>query len=162
MSKQSFSLTIKNITPETDQAASISFSIPDALKDTFRYKPGQYLTFVLHIHDREVRRSYSMSSAPYEEDLQVTIKRVEGGLVSNYLLDRMKPGDSLQVMPPQGRFTTTIKEENRKTYYFFGAGSGITPLMSLIKTILEEEPQSSVFLLYGNRNENSIIFKDSL
>jgi ring-1,2-phenylacetyl-CoA epoxidase subunit PaaE len=103
-----------------------------------------------------------MSSAPFEKDLQVTVKRVESGLVSNYILDKINVGSVVEVMPPQGRFTAKIADENRKTYYMFGAGSGITPLMSLIKTILEEEAQSTVFLLFGNREEEGIIFKEQL
>jgi len=157
-----FPLTVKAIIKETAQAASVVFTIPSELKETLKYKAGQYLTLLFQIGDHEVRRSYSMSSAPFEDDLQVTVKRVEGGLVSNYILDKIKEGSIVNVMPPQGRFTAKIAAENRKTYYFFGAGSGITPLMSLIKTILEEEAQSSIFLLYGNRNESSIIFKDQL
>lgn len=162
MSKHFFPLTVKNIINETAKAASVVFTIPSEVKESFKYKAGQYLTLKFQIGDHEARRSYSMSSAPFEDELQVTIKRVEGGLVSNYILDKIKPGDTVDVMPPQGRFTAKIADENRKTYYFFGAGSGITPLMSLIKTILEEEAQSSVFLLYGNRDEESIIFKDQL
>ncbi|MFK7806926.1 MAG: 2Fe-2S iron-sulfur cluster-binding protein [Saprospiraceae bacterium] len=157
-----FPLTVKAITTEISEAASITFAIPESLKDSFKYKPGQYLTLLLQINGQEVRRSYSMSSAPFEEELKVTVKRVKGGLVSNHLLDQIKPGETINVLPPQGRFTAKVAAENRKTYYFFGAGSGITPLMSLVKTILEKEPQSSVFLLYGNRSEQSIIFKDQL
>ncbi len=157
-----FPLTVKDIIPETAQAASVIFTVPSELKETFQYKAGQYLTLLFQIGDHEVRRSYSMSSAPFQEELQVTVKRVEGGLVSNYIIDKIKPGSTIKVMAPQGRFTAKISDENRKTYYFFGAGSGITPLMSLVKTILEEEAQSSVFLLYGNRDEESIIFKDQL
>ena len=103
-----------------------------------------------------------MCSSPLEEDIAISVKKVKGGLVSNYLNNQLKSGDSLDLMAPEGRFFTELDAGNRKTYYFFGAGSGITPLYSIIKTILEREPQSSVFLLYGNRNEDSIIFKEGL
>jgi ring-1,2-phenylacetyl-CoA epoxidase subunit PaaE len=162
MSHHFFPLQVKAIIPETEQVASIVFEVPEDLKETFRYKAGQYITVRFKIGDHDVRRSYSMSSAPFEKDLQVTVKRVEGGLVSNYILDKIEVGSIVEVMPPQGRFTAKIDDENRKTYYLFGAGSGITPLMSLIKTILEEEAQSTVFLLYGNREEEGIIFKEQL
>jgi ring-1,2-phenylacetyl-CoA epoxidase subunit PaaE len=162
MSHHFFQLRVKAVIPETEQAASVVFEIPEDLKETFRYKAGQYITVRFKIGDHDVRRSYSMSSAPFENDLQVTVKRVEGGLVSNYILDKINVGSVVEVMPPQGRFTAKIADENRKTYYMFGAGSGITPLMSLIKTILEEEAQSSVFLLYSNREEEGIIFKEQL
>ncbi len=162
MTNQFHSLTVKEKIQETEQAVSIVFEIPEGLMDNFQYQAGQYLTFRFVIDGKEVRRAYSMSSAPFEDDLQVTVKRVRGGLVSNYIADKIGPGNTIDVMPPQGRFTTNVDANNRKTYYFFSAGSGITPLMSLLKTILEEEPQSTVFLLYGNRNENTIIFKEAL
>ena len=162
MSTSFHSLTVKEIISETEDAFSVVFEVPEELSNSFQYKAGQYLTLRFNIDGTEARRAYSMSSAPFEKDLKVTVKRVKGGLVSNYIADQVFVGSAVDVMPPQGRFTTKIKDDNRRTYYFFGAGSGITPLMSLIKTILEDEPQSTIFLLYGNRDEDCIIFKDEL
>lgn len=162
MSNRFHSLTVSKVTPETADTVSISFDIPDELKDSFSYTQGQYLTLKFNIKGTEVRRSYSMSSSPIEDDITVSVKRVANGLVSNYINDNVQVGTQIEVMPPDGRFFTKLEETNRKSYYLFGAGSGITPLMSILKTIVEQEPQSTVFLLYGNRNENSIIFKEQL
>ncbi len=157
-----YTLRIREVRPETPDAVTIVFDLPDELKETFRWKPGQYLTLRLQIEGREQRRSYSICTAPHEGVLAVTVKRVPGGLVSNWLNDHAAAGMEIEVMPPQGRFTPDLHPDHRKTYYLFAAGSGITPMMAIIKAVLEEEPQSSVFLLYGNRNEQSIIFREEL
>lgn len=160
MSKNFHALKVSDVIQETKDTVSLVFEVPNELKETFQYKQGQYLTLRFDIKGSDERRAYSMSSSPIEKNLKVSVKRVEKGKVSNYIADKIKVGDTVEVMPPQGRFFTELNPENRKTYYLFGAGSGITPLMSIIKTTLEAEPQSSVFLLYGNRNEASIIFKN--
>lgn len=163
MSDKGFhALTVSKVQQETADTVSISFSVPDSLQNTFQYKQGQYLTLKFTINGKEERRAYSMSSSPLEEDLTVSVKRVDKGIVSNHINDQVKVGDQVEVMPPDGKFYVSLKEENQKTYYLFGAGSGITPLFSIIKTTLEQEPQSNIFLFYGNRNEDSIIFKDAL
>jgi len=163
MSDKGFhALTISDIQQETADTVSVSFSVPTELKDTFTYKQGQYLTLKFTVKGKEARRAYSMSSSPLEKDLTVSVKRVEKGLISNHINDNLKVGDSVEVMPPEGKFYVPLKEEHQKTYYLFGAGSGITPLHSIIKTTLEQEPQSTIFLYYGNRNEDSIIFKNQL
>ena len=162
MSKQFHTLNVKSIKRETPDAVTVAFEIPENLKETFQYTSGQYLTLKLEIGGQEVRRAYSMSTSPLEGNMAVTVKRVEKGLVSNYINDQLQEGQAIEVMPPDGHFFTRLDAEQRKTYYFFGAGSGITPLISLIKTIVEEEPKSQIFLLYGNRTEESIIFKDEL
>ena len=162
MSSQFHPILLKEKIKETKDTVSLRFSIPMKLRENFSFKAGQYLTLKFTIGSQDVRRAYSMSSSPLEEDVIVTVKRVKGGLVSNHIHDVLAEGDEIQVMPPQGRFVAEIKEENRKTYYMMGAGSGITPLMSMIRTILEQEPQSSIFLFYGNRDEESIIFKNAL
>ncbi len=159
---QFYTLSVTKVTQETDDTRTISFRVPDELKETFQYKQGQYLTLRFTLGGQEARRAYSMSSCPQEEELSVTVKRVKGGLVSNHINDEIKVGDEIEVMPPQGRFFTVLDADQRKTYYLFGAGSGITPLMSILKTILEEEPQSSVHLLYGSRFDDQIIFKAQL
>ncbi|MCB0608845.1 MAG: ferredoxin--NADP reductase [Lewinella sp.] len=155
-------LKIRQVRKQTEDAVVISFEIPVELKPVFEYRQGQYLTLKLHINGREVRRAYSMCSSPHEEFPTVAVKRVRNGLVSNYLFDNAQPGMTIGVMPPQGRFFTQLNPAQRKTYYLFGAGSGITPLFSILKTILEDEPQSAVFLLYGNRSEETILFKEEL
>ena len=162
MSTQFYTLKVKEVIKETDECVSLSFDIPQDLKDTFQYTQGQYATLRFDIKGKDVRRAYSMSSSPLDKDFTVSVKRLEGGLVSTHINKNIKAGSEIQVMPPDGRFFTKLKEDNRKTYYLFAAGSGITPLMSILKTIVEVEPQSTVFLLYGNRNEQSIIFKNEI
>lgn len=159
---QFYPLAVSQVKAETEDTVTVSFSVPEDLQNTFQYKHGQYLTLKFDIQGQDVRRAYSMSSSPLEEDLAVTVKRVAGGLVSNHINDTLKAGDTVEVMPPQGRFFTALDPEQRKTYYLIGAGSGITPLMSILKTVLEEEPLSSVFLLYGSRHDDQIIFNDQL
>jgi ring-1,2-phenylacetyl-CoA epoxidase subunit PaaE len=155
-------LKVKAVKQETKDAVSVTFDVPAELNEIFTFKQGQYVTLRFNLNDEEVRRAYSMSSSPLDNRLTVTVKRIEGGLVSNWINDRAKIGGEVEVMSPQGRFHTTLKPENRKTYYLFGGGSGITPLMSIAKTVLEQEPQSTVFLFYGNNDEESIIFKSDL
>lgn len=162
MSTQFHSLTVKEKIQETEDTVSLVFDIPAQLTKEFDYIQGQYLTLKFEVNGEEVRRSYSMSSSPMEDHLAVTVKRVDGGLISNHIHDKINEGDSIEVMKPEGRFYTKLSADNRKTYYMFGAGSGITPLMSIIKTVLEKEPQSTIYLLYGNRNEECIIFKEQL
>lgn len=156
------SLKVKKISLETPDTVSVSFEVSDNLKPIYQYTQGQYLTLKFELNGKEERRAYSMSSSPLESDLTVTVKKVHKGLVSNHIANHLKIGDSIEVMPPQGRFFTPLDETNRKHYYMIAAGSGITPIISIIKTIMEKEPQSIVNLLYGNRNEESIIFKQQL
>lgn len=163
MSQASFyPLTVASLTPETDQAVTVAFKVEDAQAETFQYQAGQYLTLKFVVNGKEERRAYSMCSAPHDKEIAVTVKRVKGGIVSNHIADLIKAGDTIEVMPPQGRFLVKPQHTARKDYYLFGAGSGITPLMSILRTILEEEPKSSVYLLYGNRDEDSIIFESQL
>lgn len=157
-----FQLKIKNKTAETSDTTTIELEIPDELRDLFTYKQGQYLTLRLHLDGHELRRSYSMSSSPLENRLAVTVKKVPGGKASTFLHDEAQIGDTLEIAPPAGRFYNELNPDKRRTYYIFGAGSGITPLMSIIKTTLESEPMSAIFLFYGSRNEESIIFRDEL
>lgn len=159
---QFHSLTVKSVKNDTFDTKTVTFSIPNDLKSDFEYKQGQYLTLQFTLKGEEARRAYSMCSSPLENDIAVTVKRVKGGLVSNHINDNIKAGDSVNVMPPEGRFFTELDESVNKTYYLFAAGSGITPIFSILKTILEAEPKSTVFLFYGNRNEDTIIFKNEL
>lgn len=163
MSSTNFhALPIAAVTPATAEAATVAFAVPPALRDTFRYHAGQYVTLRFVINGKEERRAYSMSSSPLEEHVAVTIKRVKGGVVSNHVLDQLKPGDAVDVMPPQGRFLVKTDGAAKRDYYLFGAGSGITPLMSIIRAVLEEEPKSRLHLYYGNRREETIIFRAEL
>jgi ring-1,2-phenylacetyl-CoA epoxidase subunit PaaE len=155
-------LSVSNVTQETTLAYSYEFEIPASLKEAFAYKAGQYLTLELEIDGKKVRRAYSMSSSPKQNSWKVTIKRVEGGLFSNFFIDHIKEGDWVQVAPPEGRFTLDFAPDRRRTHYFVCAGSGITPIISLIKASLEEEPLSPLYLLYGNKSENSVIFREEL
>lgn len=161
-SNQFYNLNVKSITPETSDTVTVEFEVPPTMRDTFDYKAGQYLTLKFDLKGQEARRAYSMSSSPIENHLAVTVKEVEGGLVSTHINRNLSAGTEVAVMPPEGRFTVKPDPAASKTYYLFGAGSGITPLMSIIRTVLEEEPKSNIFLLYGNRNEDSIIFEQQL
>jgi ring-1,2-phenylacetyl-CoA epoxidase subunit PaaE len=162
MSKNFHLLRVKDVIRETEDTTTLVFDIPEGLQSAFQYVQGQYLTLKITVNDKAHRRAYSMSSSPTETDLAVTVKRVKNGIVSNFLHNHISPGSEIEVMEPEGRFFTPLDPDQRKTYYLFGAGSGITPLFSILKTILEQEPQSTVHLLYGNRTEDNIIFKHQL
>ena len=159
------SLAVKSITRETPDCVSVSFDVPAELRETFSYVPGQYLTLRRTHGGEELRRSYSLCSSPLDDEWRVAIKRVPGGRFSNLVVgdDGLRPGDRLDVMPPQGRFTPpALRPENAKLYVLFAAGSGITPVFSIAKTVLLAEPDSQVYLVYGNRGRNSIIFKEGI
>ena len=147
---------------QTSDASVIYLEVPEALKATFDYTAGQYLTLKVDIDGQEERRAYSMCTSPLDGELGVCVKRLPGGKVSNYLLDQLHPGATLAVMPPDGRFVAEVDAAQRRAYYLVGAGSGITPLMSIARTVLATEVGSSVHLLYGNRSEQTIIFRDEL
>jgi len=155
-------LTVNEVRKETADCVSISFSIPPELKETFQYKQGQYITLRTHINGEEVRRSYSVCSSPLDNELRVAVKKVEQGVFSTHANGQLKKGDRLDVMPPIGKFFTELNPVLSKQYTGFAAGSGITPLLSIIKTTLRTELKSSFTLVYGNRNRHSIIFKEEL
>ncbi len=156
-----YHLTVKNIIQETKDAISIVFENPENQK--LNYKAGQFLTFLLNINGEEIRRSYSLCSSPYTDQYPaVTVKKVVDGKVSNYLNNQVKIGDTLALMEPMGHFTTEIKESKKRHVILFGGGSGITPLMSIMKSILSVESKSVVSLIYCNRDMESIIFKTQL
>ncbi len=151
------SLKVIEVVSETPDAISIVFAQPEP---KLAYKSGQFLTLIADINGKSVRRAYSLSSSPYtDEHLAVTIKRVEGGLMSNYLNDTVKAGDKIDVMEPMGHFTSEFNASNKRHVVMFGGGSGITPLMSHAKSALTQEPNSIVSLIYANRDIDSIIFK---
>ena len=157
------SLKIKSITRETPDCVSLAFEVPAELRETFRYQPGQYLTLRREHAGEELRRSYSISSSPLDDEWRVAIKKVPGGRFSTLAVeDGLRPGDLLDVLPPQGRFSPTLHPSQAKRYALFAAGSGITPILSIAKTVLLTEPGSHVYLVYGNRGRNSIIFKEQI
>lgn len=161
MSVRYFHLTVKEVTEETDDTKTFHFWHP--IHDTVNYLAGQFLTVIPEIEGKKVRRSYSFSSSPKADTAPaITVKRVKNGLVSNFLCDNLKVGDSIEVMEPLGNFSLAPDAQANKNYVFVGAGSGITPLFSMIKTILKSEPKSTVELIYGSRSENQIIFKSAL
>lgn len=156
------SLRVKDIIRETEDASTIHFELDALQRDTFRYKPGQYLTLRFEIDGQDVRRAYSICSGIDDREIAVNVKRVKNGLVSNHVNDNISKGDHIDVMRPEGRFVAEPNEALSRDIYLLAAGSGITPMMSIIKTLLEHEPKSRLHLLYGNRDEDSIIFKEQL
>jgi len=160
MNDHYYNLKVKQIVQETADAITIVFEQP---APAMEYRSGQFLTLIADIAGKEVRRSYSFSSAPgIDEDLAVTVKRVSGGLMSNYLPDQIKVADEMRVMEPLGNFTTDLQGNNKRHIVMFAGGSGITPFMSHIKSLLKHEPNSIATLIYANRNIDSIIFKEKL
>lgn len=157
-----YPLTIADIHPETDHAVCVTLDVPAELKDKFAFKQGQYLTLKADIDGEEVRRSYSVCSGINDGHMRVGIKRVRDGLFSNYANDNFKVGDTVQVMPPQGRFYTQLNADNAKRYMCLAVGSGITPVLSIIKSVLTTEPRSQVTLIYGNSRSNSVMFREEL
>jgi ring-1,2-phenylacetyl-CoA epoxidase subunit PaaE len=155
-------LRVAEIVPETDEANSIRFEVPYELVDSFRFKAGQHLTLRTEIGGEEVRRNYSLCTAPFENELMVTVKRIAGGVFSNWVGDNLKRGDMIDVMTPHGSFTRPFDAGAARHYAAFAGGSGITPVMSLIRTALAEEPRSRFTLFYGNRDSTSIIFLEAL
>ncbi len=161
MSKFYF-LKVKEVQRETDDTVTIHFWHP--LNEVLRYKPGQFLTLLIDAGEpKKVRRSYSLSSSPYTDaSVSVTAKRIEGGRISGFLNERLKEGDIVEVMEPMGVFTLEPDADKKRTVVLIGAGSGITPLISMAKSVLIVEPESRVYLLYGNRNEAAIIFREQI
>ncbi len=155
-------LTIKKVYKETPDCVIITFDIPGALKDLFQYAHGQNVTLKKNIDGEEIRRSYSICSAPFENRLSVAVKKAATGKFSTYANAHFKKGDIIDVLPPTGSFNTPLKTDNKKNYLAFAAGSGITPIISIIKTTLTTEPASSFTLVFGNRSRGSIIFFEEL
>ncbi|MDC0339072.1 FAD-binding oxidoreductase [Flavobacteriales bacterium] len=156
------SLKVIDIKNETSDTVSVAFEIPEGGKSTFDYTSGQYLTLKFNINGNEERRSYSMCSSPFSgEPIRIAVKRVDKGLVSNHINDVIKIGDQIEVMSPQGNFTLETSLE-QKTYVAFAAGSGITPIWSMIKSVLDNEPGSKFVLFYGNKTSDSTIFKNEI
>ncbi len=154
-------LKVKEVIRETADAITIQFKKP--VFKRIKYIPGQYLTLIVKVDGQELHRAYSLCSTPKIDDyLAVTVKRVAGGKVSNFLNDKLKKGDSLKVLAPEGRFQLEVDKSKQRHLVLFGGGSGITPIMSMMQAALAYEPQTKVSLVYANQNEESIIFKDKL
>ncbi|PWH86445.1 1,2-phenylacetyl-CoA epoxidase subunit PaaE [Brumimicrobium oceani] len=162
MNPRFHTLKVKDIRQETKDAVSIALSVPNELAENYKYTPGQYLTFRTSIDGEEVRRSYSICTGIQENELRVAVKKMVNGKFSSFANDTLKVDDEIEVMTPMGTFTTDIEENTKKSFLFFAGGSGITPVMSLIKTILNTSKESNVTLIYGNRGVDHIIFRDEL
>ena len=156
-----YDLSVKGIVKETKDTISIVFGQP--AEHPITYKAGQFLTLIVPVNGKEIRRAYSLCSSPYvDTDLAVTVKRVDEGLMSNWLPDHLKVGSTVKVMEPMGQFTTEYAKDGKRHVIMFAGGSGITPMMSIIKSLLSQEPDSIVSLIYCNRDIDSIIFKEAL
>jgi len=156
------SIKVADIYKETKDCSVVSFEIPEDLKSDFRYHQGQHLTLKATIDGKEERRSYSLCSSPTENKWRVAVKKINGGLFSTYVNEKVKKGDTLQIMAPSGKFYTAHDATKAKHYILFAAGSGITPILSILKTHLAHEPESTFQLFYLNRSVKSIIFKEEI
>ncbi len=162
MSSEFFNLTIKEVVKETDDCVSLSFEIHDEYRNRFDFVSGQYLTLKIRIKDEEVRRSYSLCSEPSSGILKVAVKQVENGVFSTYANQFLNPGDSIESLSPAGNFRHVPDPETSKNYVLFAAGSGITPIISITKSILRHEPRSHVTMVYGNKGFKSVIFREEI
>lgn len=155
-------LKVKDIIRETESCVTVLFDIGEDVKNDFTFVAGQYLTIKAKIEGEDVRRAYSICTGQNEKEVGVSVKKVDGGKMSTYLNTAVKKGDVLEVMKPDGKFTLVTHVDQHRDHYFFAAGSGITPVMSMIKSMLEDEPKSTAYLLYGSKDEENIIFKRQL
>jgi ring-1,2-phenylacetyl-CoA epoxidase subunit PaaE len=155
-------LAVHDLRRESADAVSLTFAIPKELTDDYRFAPGQYLTLRTTMDGEEVRRSYSICSGPDDGELRIAVKKVDGGAFSSWAADELKAGDELDVMTPTGRFGTVHAPGEARVYAGFAAGSGITPILSIVKGILAREPDSRFFLFYGNRSTGGMLFREAL
>src|SRR5438552_516670 len=154
-------VSIKEVRRETDDCVSVLLEMPDNLKEKFAYLPGQHITLRTTINNEDVRRSYSLCSSPLHNEWRIAVKKVDGGIFSEFANHILQAGDTIELMPPMGHFILP-QENDAKHYICFAAGSGITPVLSIIKTGLINQPQSRFTLIYGNRTRQSIIFKEEI
>jgi len=157
-----YKLKVADVRKETADCVSVAFEVPAELKSEYKFIQGQYLTLKLFVKGDEVRRSYSVCSGVYENELRVAIKRVKDGKGSNFINDTFKMGQEVEVMTPLGGFHSPMNPQHKKNYILFAGGSGITPMSSIIKTVLKDEPNSTLQLFYGNLNEEATIFRNQL
>ncbi|WP_179349611.1 FAD-binding oxidoreductase [Winogradskyella pacifica] len=159
---QFYKLKIKDIYKETEDTSVITFEVPSELHSAFKFRQGQHLTLKADINGEDVRRSYSLCSSPSDGQWKVAVKLIPGGKFSTYINDELKTGDQLEVMSPSGTFGVEVNAEKAKNYLFFAAGSGVTPVLSMVKAHLQAEPNSTCKLFYVNKTAKSIIFKEEL
>jgi ring-1,2-phenylacetyl-CoA epoxidase subunit PaaE len=162
MSRHFHPLKIRDVRRETKDCVSISFDVPDDLDESFRFLAGQYVNLRAVVDGEALRRSYSICSAPRSRELRIAIKRVEGGRFSEFANTKLKIGDVIEVMAPDGKFCFVPQADAKRNILAVAAGSGITPIMSIVTTLLEESPQSNVTLVYGNRRVRDIMFKEQI
>jgi len=155
-------LTVTDVRKEATGCISVAFDIPPHLKNAFAFTQGQNITIKTIINGEELRRSYSICSSPLDNELRIAIKKIQGGRFSGWAEKQLKKNSIIDVLPPTGKFFTQLEASNKKNYIAFAAGSGITPILSIIKTTLFTEPNSTFTLVYGNKNRASIIFKEAL
>lgn len=156
------SLRVAKVEKETPNSVSVSFEIPDGLKTTFAHKAGQYITIKYPTESGEIRRAYSIHSTPKSSLLKIGIKKIEGGSFSVFANTKLKEGDTLEVMKPEGKFVVAVDPSANNYYAAFAAGSGITPVLSIVETILTEEPNSKFLLVYGNQSQLEAMFYSKL
>ena len=157
-----YEVKVDEIYKETKDCSVVSFAVPENLHDDFSFKQGQYLTLRTKINDEDVRRSYSLCSSPLDNKWKVAIKQIPGGVFSTYANEKLKQGDTVELMPPEGKFYVDVDSSKARNHIAFAAGSGITPILSIIKTHLIKEPESTFKLFYLNRTVKSIIFKEEI
>lgn len=155
-------LKVSEVRRETPDSVSVVFDIPAELADSFRFKQGQNITVRTTLNGEEVRRNYSICSSPFDNELRIAVKQVPEGKFSTFANQSLKKGDVLELLPPTGKFYTALDPGVRKNYVAFAAGSGITPVLSIIKTTLKTEPGSTFLLVYGNKQRKSILFREEL
>jgi ring-1,2-phenylacetyl-CoA epoxidase subunit PaaE len=155
-------LRVKAIQPDTSEAVIVSFEVPDELREVFGFTQGQYLTLRKEIEGQDLRRSYSICAGVDDDELRVGVRKVKGGTFSIWINDHLQPGDTISVMAPQGRFFVPIEHDARRHHVGIAGGSGITPILSIMKTVLSREPASRFTLIYGNRGLRSTMFKEEI
>jgi ring-1,2-phenylacetyl-CoA epoxidase subunit PaaE len=156
------SLRLSSVAKNTRDAVVLTFDVPEQLRDTFAFRPGQYLTLRTFIDTQELRRSYSICAAPSDGHLRVAVKRLNDGAFSTWANQHLKPGDTLDVMAPDGNFTLDFSPEHARRYAAFAVGSGITPILSLVKSALDTEPNSTFTLFFGNRASSAVLFREEI
>jgi ring-1,2-phenylacetyl-CoA epoxidase subunit PaaE len=155
-------LRVRAVQPDTTEAVIVAFEVPEDLKPVFGFTQGQYLTLRKEIDGQDLRRSYSICAGVDDGELRVGVRKVRGGVFSNWINEQLKPGDTINVMAPQGRFFVPIAPEARRHHLGVAGGSGITPILSIMKTVLAREPASRFTLIYGNRSLKSTMFKEEI
>jgi ring-1,2-phenylacetyl-CoA epoxidase subunit PaaE len=155
-------LRVRTVEPDTSEAVVVTFDVPPELRDVFGFTQGQYLTLRKTIDGQDMRRSYSICAGVDDAELRVGVRKVKGGVFSNWINQRLQPGDTVEVMAPQGRFFVPLDPASRRHHLGVAGGSGITPILSIMKTVLAREPRSRFTLIYGNRSLRSTMFKEEI